>query len=163
MTLSPVRSQTQHHFLVSSYSWCSNHLLMFECGKHFIFFLCKPHTLCFIWPTVIWLIFILFVCLFSVLCWLTGLRFACLLSCPQFESSQTVSRIMGIQIDKGKVNPLTHNHLSSPIIYHNKQADTLLTHNQTRFPFHGPNEGDSEWQRVGLIHQHCSGGCFRLL
>ncbi|XP_067361397.1 adhesion G protein-coupled receptor B2 isoform X17 [Channa argus] len=34
----------------------------------------------------------------------------------KFECSQTVSRTMGTQVNKGKVNQLTRNHLSSPII-----------------------------------------------
>lgn len=48
----------------------------------------------------------------------------------QFECSQTVSRTMGIQVNKGKVNPLTHN----PPVISQRQPATLLTHTQTRFP-----------------------------
>lgn len=47
----------------------------------------------------------------------------------QFECSQTVSRTMGIQVNKGKVNPLTHN----PPVISQRQPATLLTHTQTRF------------------------------
>uniref|UniRef100_A0AAX7SIH8 G-protein coupled receptors family 2 profile 2 domain-containing protein n=1 Tax=Astatotilapia calliptera TaxID=8154 RepID=A0AAX7SIH8_ASTCA len=48
----------------------------------------------------------------------------------KFECSQTVSRTMGIQVNKGKVNPLTHN----PPVISQRQPATLLTHTQTRFP-----------------------------
>ncbi|GLD57903.1 adhesion G protein-coupled receptor B2 isoform X1 [Lates japonicus] len=52
----------------------------------------------------------------------------------QFECSQTVSRTMGIQVNKGKVNPLTRNHLSSPII---SQTDSLPHYSPTsRHNFH---------------------------
>lgn len=57
----------------------------------------------------------------------------------QFECSQTVSRTMGIQVNKGKVNPLTHN----PPVISQRQPATLLTHTQTRFPI-----PQSKWEGV---------------
>lgn len=108
----------------------------------------EPHTQCMsflcLTATFYWFVF-----LFPVLCPLLADWALCcmLVVMSQFECSQTVSRTMGIQVNEGKVNPLTHKHLSSPIISQ-RQLATLLTHIQTQFPFHGPNEGNlsgREW------------------
>lgn len=85
-----------------------------SCGPH-----THAHSYVFSLPYYyILLIFFSFlcVCVFLVLCPLSADLAFCrmLVVMSQFECSQTVSRTMGIQVNKGKVNPLTHNHPSSP-------------------------------------------------
>lgn len=92
--------------------------------------------------------------LFYVLCLLTGLCVACLLSCPSLNVARQSAEPWASKSTKVKLTHLPTTHLSSP-------RDSLphcsptLRHD---FQFHSPNEGSSEWQRVGLIHQHCSRG-----
>lgn len=111
----------------------------------FLVSLTLTHTVCLFFALLPHFIDFCFFCfvLFPVLCPLLADWALCcmLVVMSQFECSQTVSRAMGIQVNKGKVNPLTHNRLSSPIISQ-RQPATLLTHIQTQFPFRGPNEGD---------------------
>lgn len=114
-----------------------------------LFFVLLPH----------FIDFSFFVCLFPVSCPLLADWALCcmLVVMSQFEYSQTVSRTMGIQVNKGKVNPLTHNHVSSSFISQRRPA-TLLTHIHTRFPFHGPNESGREWAS-STNTESCWDGC----
>lgn len=74
-----------------------------------LFFICLTATFLY------WFLLFFVVCVFSYSMSPDGwLAFCCMLVVmSQFEYSQTVSRTMGIPVNKGNVNPLTPNHDSS--------------------------------------------------
>lgn len=136
MTQSPLTAMTQQPCsgILSVCSWCYSHLhhVLIDCDLSCVHVSSHCQCMSFLRLTVTFYWFLLFC--FPVLCPLLADWALCcmLVIMSQFECSQTVSRTMGIQVNKGKVNPLTHDHLSSPIISQSQPA-TLLTHIQTRF------------------------------
>lgn len=127
----------------------------------FNFVLCEPHTqfifvLC-LTATFYWFLFFafFFVCfLFYVLCWLTGPCVACLMSCPSLNVARQSAEPWAPKSTKVKLTRLPATTCPPP----SSPKDSLLhcsPTSKTQFPSHGPNDGDTEWQRVGL-HQHYS-------
>ncbi len=167
MTQSPLTAVTLHSCsdICSVCSWCYFHFL--HVWMWFKFFSCEPHThtqcmsfLC-LTATFYWFLFCFFCFLFYVLCWLTGPCVACLLSCPSLNVARQSAEPWASKSTKVKLTHLPTTACSPP----SSPKDSLPHCSPiSRHNFHSMVQTrGTEWQRVGLTHQHRSRGFSRWL